>query len=83
MFSAVGALSLVESAAQLARFLTGVWVVNQSGSMFPPSQAHIGAGDFLPIAVRGALGLWLLLGGRGIVRGVLNLKNVGRDVERL
>ena len=81
LFSAVGAFSLVEFAVQLARFLSSLWTVNQS--MLRPEDAHIGARDMVPMLVRGALGLWLLLGARSLVRGVLNFKNWGRDSNAL
>ena len=79
LFSAVGAFSLVEFAVQLAHFLRSMWLVNQIDSVTSAGTAHIGAPDLIPILLRGALGLWLLLGSRGLVRGVMNLKNVGRD----
>ena len=81
LFSAVGAWSLVEFAVQLARFLSNLWIVNQS--LLRPENAQIGARDMVPMLVRGALGLWLLLGARSLVRGVLNFKNWGRDLDAL
>lgn len=40
-----------------------------------------GAADVVPLLVKGALGLWLVLGMRGILRGAANFKNIGRDAE--
>lgn len=81
VFSAVGALVLVDFATKLAQFTANVWSMSRTGSLLRPEDAHIGTPDLLPILVRGALGLWLLLGARGIVRGVANVRNVGRDAQ--
>lgn len=75
-FAVLGANLCVSSAEGLARSAIIAWQNAQDSLVH---QKTMGAAEVIPLLVKGALGLWLLLGVRGIVRGVANFKNVGRD----
>ncbi|RYF41849.1 MAG: hypothetical protein EOO38_20275 [Cytophagaceae bacterium] len=57
-------------------FTTGI-----NGMIDMYTNLHVGPGDLIAILIQAALGLYLLLGARGLVRGLANFKNVGRDAD--
>jgi hypothetical protein len=72
-FSVLGAFFLVGATANLAAMAIQVILpISVGSSQFFPA-------ELMRNLVTFALGLWLLLGARGIVRGVASLRNVGRD----
>ncbi|BCM89498.1 hypothetical protein IAD21_01344 [Abditibacteriota bacterium] len=83
-FSVVGAYLMVDFAVKLATYWANLYMVKSLGletSSAGISDFHTGPNHFIPILVQGALGVYLLLGAHGLVRGLANFRNVGRDRE--
>ncbi len=81
-FSVVGAYLVADFAVKLATYWANLYVVSRLGlATTSPgiSEFHTGPSYFVPVVVQGAVGMSLLLGANGLVRGLANLKNVGRD----
>lgn len=76
-FSVLGVYFCVSSAEGLSQSAIIAWQ-NAQDSLVSHSPTS-GVVQVVPLLVKGALGLWLLLGVRGIIRGAANFKNVGRD----
>lgn len=84
-FATLGLYFVADAAAHMVQVVGVLLLINYppNVTLVPPDNLSVVLRDALPQLVRGAIGLWLLLGTRGFVRGVLNLKNVGRDGETL
>lgn len=73
----VGMYLLIDSTSRFVMFAS-LWVGLGEGGRTPSVEIRSFGLESL---VRGVLGLWLTLGARGVARGIMNLKNVGRDAE--
>ena len=82
-FAVLGLYFAADAAAHLVRVVGVLLLINYPPNITvaPPDNLSVLLRDALPQLVRGGIGLWILLGTRGIVRGVGALKNVGRDAE--
>lgn len=82
-FSTLGLYLCTDSAAHLLRVAGVLLLTNYPPNVLWSSPDNLGLAvrEAFPVLLRGLLGMWLLLGVRGIVRGVRNLKNVGRDAQ--
>lgn len=68
----VGVYLLADSVSRVLLFI-GLFLSREGGRGLPSFA--------IAALVRALIGLWLLLGARGIVRGTVNLKNIGRDAD--
>jgi hypothetical protein len=87
-FSVVGIYLLSDAVVKFAHYTVTRYEINAfsstSGAGTSPdmyTNLHVGTGDLIVLLIQAALGLYLVLGGQGLVRGLANFKNVGRDAD--
>jgi len=76
-FSVLGAYFCVTATEGLGHAAIIAWKNGQDTLIRQTST--VGVADVVPLLVKGALGLWLLLGVRGLARSAAHFKNIGRD----
>ncbi len=82
-FASLGLYFAADAAAHLVQAIGVLLLINYPPNITvtPPDNFTVVMREAVPQLVRGGIGLWILLGAKGIVRGVMDLKNVGRDPE--
>lgn len=84
-FALLGLYFAVDAVAHLVQVAGVLLLMNYPPNVatMPPDNLNVVLREAIPQVVRGVIGLGILLGAKGLVRGVLNLKNMGRDAEEL